>query len=118
MELVEAAKALKRFCDARKECNGCPLESDDCECGGVLITYPEKVEEVITEWLKDNPEPKRLTWGEWLNMFFPEGYTTAFCPKSFVGRECPIAYQCPDCLSDIPPDDIAEKLNIPFKEKK
>lgn len=115
MELVEAARTLDRFCTDRTDCKGCPLNFDDCDCGGVLVAHTEKSEEVLTEWLKDNPAPVRLTWKEWLDTF-PTSDPSSFCPLSFTVCGCREDIDCDSCRNEVIPEYIAGKLNIPFKE--
>ena len=54
MEFQKVIYELNRMCDEIK-CENCKLFE---ECNSNLpLTHPKRVEEVVTEWAKQNPEP-------------------------------------------------------------
>ena len=110
MEFVQIMKDWRRMCKAQDDticgaCSSCPMGDDGKSCTAVYEDEFEAVdfahiEQTVTEWAAENPEPVYPTWWTWL---INEGviekgstYTGAFDQLKMKSI----------------PADIAEKLGI------
>lgn len=109
-EFQEVMKQWRRICMANERCSSCPLNNADC-----CISDPdsrtdvdiETLEELITNWADEHPEPVYQTWGEWFIQRgdLVEGWYNATNTLSIVAR-------CDDVFDKPIPADIAEKLGL------
>jgi hypothetical protein len=83
MEFKKVISGFKRMC-AVNDCSTCPLTGAEDNCLEFLYSDPNSVEEIIAEWLENNPTKTYLT--EVLK-FFPDtplhpqfGFPVGFCP--------------------------------------
>lgn len=111
-DFVQMMKDWKRMCNAMGQedeynaCEKCGLGVFGCpaiyekECDGVDWKH---VEEVVTAWAAEHPEPVYPTWAEWLDTL------------EVVVNGANAVMMKPKMLTPIPAD-IAEKLGIEPKE--
>ena len=109
MEFVEVMKQWRRMCKAQDDticgaCSSCPMGDDGKSCTAVYEDEFEAVdfahiEQTVTEWAAENPEPVYPTWGQ----YFRRYYGLEYCK----GHEM--------LLENIPAD-IAQKLGIEPKD--
>ena len=115
VEFVEVMKQWRRMCKAQDDticgaCSSCPMGDDGKSCTAVYEDEFEAVdfahiEQTVTEWAAEHPEPKYPTWLEFVKCKKSEGRIEE-TDNDFVKwmAETPI------------PADIAEKLGIEPKE--
>lgn len=106
MEFVEVMKQWRRMCKAQDDticgaCSSCPMGDDGKSCTAVYEDEFDTVdfahiEQTVTEWAAENPEPQYPTWYEYLTYMYPAAWNMI--------KDKPI------------PADIAEKLGIEPKE--
>ena len=107
-DFVQTMKDWRRMCNAMGQeddydaCKKCGLRAFSCaaiyekECNGVDWKH---IEEVVTAWAAEHPEPVYETWGQ----YFRRYYGLEYCK----GHEM---------LLEHIPADIAQKLGIEPKE--
>ena len=76
MEFVQMMKDWRRMCKAQDDttcgaCSSCPMGDEGKSCTAVYEDEFEAVdfahiEQTVTEWAAENPEPQYPTWKEWL----------------------------------------------------
>lgn len=119
-EFKEVMRQAKRLCEAQdgeNPCDECPITD---YCMGKLYVigkYAVPIEEYVTKWAKEHPEPQYPTWEEWLKATFNTTNAFGFHPCTFVnGRMCDISEcsgkTCKVCREQPIPAGIAEKLGI------
>lgn len=114
-EFQDVMKQARRMCKDHKECETCPASKlmepfDECPlCGGIDAA---EVENVVMQWVVENPEPVYPTWSECQEATFPDG-VRKICLLNVTGREaCSEWSDCAECRAEPIPADIAEKLGI------
>lgn len=123
MEFKTVIKEARRLCKSRDLCNGCPLLLADEVCffdsvGDLNINIDlERIESIVMQWAKENPEPKYPTWIDWQQKTFPTA-ATMICPKIYMSKEEASCFgqSCFECTHSPIPKEIAEKLGIKPKE--
>lgn len=117
-EFQEVMRQAKRLCEAQDgetPCDECPITD---YCMGKLYVigkYAVPIEEYVTKWAKEHPEPVYPTWGEWFHKTFPKGNIGCFSPCAFYDdcESCKRCGGCQDFYYDTPiPAYIAEKLGV------
>ena len=99
----EVMHEVNRLCMSRNVCdNDCPLENMGC-CGnlGAHCSNPlqvERIEDTVTAWAAEHPEPVYPTWGEYIRNI------TGLDPVEVNGMRL--------ALTRTIPADIAQKLGI------
>ena len=109
-EFIEVARAKRRMCKAHTgECSECKLQ-EKCLLFNVCAYSDDdvkKLENEVTAWAAEHPEPVYPTWGEWLN---EQAVVIKIIDNGALIFE-------PDAKMRQPiPADIAEKLGIEPKE--
>ena len=115
-EFQEVMRQAKRLCEARdgeNPCDECPI-TDYC-MGKLYVIGKDAVpiEEYVTKWAKEHPEPQYPTWYEWIQKEFPNGTASYICPRIFdknTPARCNL--KCDDCYRSPIPAEIAEKLGV------
>lgn len=119
-EFNQVIKQASRMCEACGNCNDCPLydlveELVDCPFFEGKLDAAA-IEETVTKWAAEHPEPRYPTWQQWWEDNFPDA-SEAFppCRGYFMDlgdrrKECRIS--CEKCKNQPIPADIAEKLGI------
>lgn len=122
-EFKEVMKQAKRMCNAYPVgCYECPLSTVKGNC--MLYETPDhmqpdataKIEQTVTDWAKEHPEPRYPSWEEAWNKLFPGAVGGVPCPKYFISEkqydEMCIGNDCERCLESPLSADIAEKLGV------
>lgn len=119
-EFTGAVKLLCRLCAAQEDCEECPIgKTIDyvCPIGDIVMEDAEKIERVVMDWAKENPEPVYPSWKEaWKSLFPGMAEENPPCPRYFIssarlGEFCP-GMRCETCYNQPMFADIAEKLGI------
>lgn len=118
-EFQNIIRQLNRLCEVNRATNNCantcPLALlhkkylDAPSCKDELFVHTKEVEQVVTEWAKENPEPVYPSWGEWL---VEQGMAIAEKAKPSG-----INYKTTTMVKRRIPADIAQKLGIEPKER-
>lgn len=127
-DFTKVMRQKMRLCNATQTCSECILEyphnGTDCDCVGILDTYPEKAEQIVMAWAASHPEEKYPTWADAWRQLFPEamysgrGRDVAPCLKYFLPKamidtmECCRELDCDECGNRPIPAYIAERLGI------
>ena len=117
-EFCEVMKQKNRMCNTLGiNCPICPIHLFDptLTCASKMMHQYEKLESIIMECAKENPEPRYPTWLEWQKSTFPDALRP-ICPQVFMPinphfKDC-CEIDCADCANTPIPADIAEKLGI------
>lgn len=117
MEFVEAMKQAHRMCMTYLGdcCRHCPLLQDEnCTMDAFSeksfdTQAVQKLENVIMDWAKQNPELVYPSWRDGWKQFCPEAMAIP-CPKAF-GVKCENSV-CSYCLNQPMTAEVAEKLGI------
>ena len=119
-EFVEVMRQERRLC-AMYHCSRCPLNDFN---GYNCMMCPEstvsdtKIEEIILQWAKENPEPVYPSWTEAWEQLFPDGDgipCRAFFNKKYRIENC-YCSDCIECNNEPMPAEIAKKLGIKPRE--
>lgn len=119
-EFQDVMKQAKRMCEAQNDCEECPIGANlDCVCViGDLIEMMDakKIESIVMDWAKKNPEPVYPTWTDGWKQVFPNGSGVP-CPADLDLRYkpdggCSLCASCEVCKDRPIPADLAEKLGI------
>ena len=119
-EFVEVMRQERRLC-AMHHCSSCPLNDFNgynCMMCPDSTVSDTKIEEIILQWAKENPEPVYPSFKEGWKQLFPDfSYTP--CPSCFGEKyrnpKC-ANISCIDCYNAPIPAEIAKKLGIKPKE--
>ena len=117
---AEVMRHARRLCNT-EECRKCPLynfDTGDCMMlldynGETDVNYAE-IENIITQWAKENPEPVYPSWAEAWERLFPDGDgipCRAFFNKKYRIENC-YCSDCIECNNKPMPAEIAKKLGI------
>ena len=119
-EFVQTMKDWRRMCKDRR-CDVCRLRSVDGICNTDPYSRTDediiKIENTVTEWAAENPEPVYPSWIDWLMSegVIPTNYMAANSTDSEV--RAGMFYVTSKAFEHIPAD-IAAKLEIEPKEVK
>lgn len=128
-EFVEVMRQERRLC-AMYHCSRCPLNDFNgynCMMCPDSTVSDTKIEEIILQWAKENPEPVYPSWTEaWEQLFPTEGRNQLFktagdymCPAYFGekhrNKQCG-KITCWECKREPMHPEVAEKLGIKPKE--
>ena len=112
-DFVQTMKDWRRMCQHMDKIGGDRC-CDICPLGGCNAVYEEdgntdyaEIEEKVTAWAAEHPEPVYPTWAEFLHEAFCERYT-----MPYRGETAWYAFLRQTTI----PADIAEKLGIEMKE--
>lgn len=110
-EFMDVIRSKRRMCEYYKGlCTGCPLEEKHCGVISNLCASDDAckaIEDVVTAWAAEHPEPVYPTWLEW---FANRGeYQEADDANINIAA-------CVSILLSRIPADIGEKLGIEPKE--
>lgn len=119
-EFVEVMRQERRLC-AMYHCSRCPLNDFNgynCMMCPDSTVSDTKIEEIIMQWAKENPEPVYPSWTEAWEQLFPDGDgipCRAFFNKKYRIENC-YCSDCIECNNKPMPAEIAKKLGIKPKE--
>ena len=107
-EFQYVIQQFDRMCNTCAGCIGCPLRdpdgiSDKCSIGEFVVD-PSRIEQIVIQWAKDHPEPKPISWGQYL------------CDIGLIG-DCVCFDEVVNRLfNNYIPEETVEKLGLRDKE--
>lgn len=121
-EFTEVMKQAQRMCLAIRYCQECPAWDDEEGCGVSPDHTPingfNGIEQRVTAWAENHPEPVYPSWEDGWKQIFPEAVDTP-CPamygEQYKNAAC-AEVLCVNCMKRPMPAEIAERLGIHPKE--
>lgn len=112
MEFQKIVNQYTRLCSSYQNCSQCPINNIrfDGDCLHTWYNEPQRFEEIVVQWAKDNPEPVYPTWEQWVATF-PKAKLKDFCPIIF-DSEYPCFTKCTECWRQRIPEYLAKQLGI------
>ena len=86
MTIQEMARTYKRICGkySNDNCNDCPLTErkfiDADGCLNAMIQFPDEVEKILLDWVKENPAPTNRD--KFFEVFGDKKYKYANCTET------------------------------------
>lgn len=65
-EFKDTMRQWIRLCSAQFACDKCPIDAIGCIGNVAAMSKTEQIEQAVTAWAAEHPEPVYPTWYDWM----------------------------------------------------